>query len=162
MKYYKEKIQSGVIESAFWELRCNMVKASADAGPYGDAAEGPDPKGRVTIPLSGQLDDRRNVKKNPKTLDELPEDIRALLQNRSDTGKRDDTILDILGSKHMLTTLLYVNRMSPVLKSDIYNNVSKCSNMSEKVHTLHSLGLVDIYRPIRTRTNVVVITEKGR
>ena len=118
--------------------------------------------GRTTIPIDGRLDGRRNVKDNPIPYDELPEDVKAFIARRGKDKGREATILDTLSSKHVLTILMYVGKMSPVVKSDIYNDVSRCSNMGEKIESLNELGLIKIYRPARTKTNVVVITDKGR
>ena len=115
----------------------------------------------ISIPLNGRLDSRKNVKKEPRPFSELPPDVQRLLLNKRPEVDAE-TVLDKLSSKHMLTTLLYVAKMSPVMKSDIYNDVSRCSNMAEKIDTLYSMGLINIYQAVRTKSNIVVITERGR
>ena len=115
-----------------------------------------------TLKIGVGLDERRNVRKEPRPFEELPPDVqRLLLGNGHSEGGRKST-LEILGSKHVLATLLYVAKTSPVLKSDIYNNISRCSNMAEKIDDLYSLGLIDIYHAARTNSNVIIITDKGR
>lgn len=115
----------------------------------------------ITIPLDGRLDSRRNVKKEPRPFSELPPEVQRLLLNKRPESSAE-TVLEKLSSKHMLTTLLYVAKMSPVMKSDIYNDVSRCSNMAQKIDTLYSMGLINIYQAVRTKSNIVVITERGR
>jgi len=117
---------------------------------------------RDSIPIDGRLDDRRNVKKEPKPFDELPPEIQRLLIGKDNGKGSEESTLDKLCSKHVLTTLMYVAKMSPVMKSDIYSNVSRCSNMAEKIDILYSFGLIDIYYAARTRSNIIVITPKGK
>ncbi|MBQ7979074.1 MAG: hypothetical protein IJ248_04930 [Candidatus Methanomethylophilaceae archaeon] len=57
---------------------------------------------------------------------------------------------------------MYLDEMSPVLKSDIYNNISRSATMAEKIEDLRKIGLVDVYWTAKANTNVVVITDKGR
>ena len=116
----------------------------------------------TSIPIDGRLDDRKTVKNNPIPYEDLPDDVKEFIARRGKDKGREATILDILESKHVLTILMYVGKMSPVVKSDIYNDVSRCSNMGEKIEALSDLGLIKIYRPARTKTNVVVITDKGK
>ena len=70
--------------------------------------------------------------------------------------------LEILESKHVISILMYLDEMSPVLKSDIYNNISRSATMAEKIEDLRKIGLVDVYWTAKANTNVVVITDKGR
>ena len=62
----------------------------------------------------------------------------------------------------MLSLIDYIDRNSPVIKTDIYANVSRCSNMNTKIQNLIDMGLIKVYNTAYTNTNVVVITEKGR
>jgi len=61
-----------------------------------------------------------------------------------------------------MAILIYLDRMSPVLKSDIYNDISRSGRMADKLDDLFSLGLIEVYRAGRTDSRVIVITEKGR
>ena len=119
---------------------------------------------RIVIPINGKLDDRVNIRKEPKTFDEMPEEIQRIVigRDRKDSGKKTETTLDKLQQKHVMAILLYVAKMSPVMKTDIYSNVSRCSSMADKIDTLYSMGLVDIYHAARTNSEIVVATEKGK
>ena len=118
----------------------------------------------IRIPIDGKLDDRVNIRKEPKTFDEMPEEIQRIVigRDRKNPGKKTETTLDKLQQKHVMAILLYVAKMSPVMKTDIYSNVSRCSSMAEKIDTLYSMGLVDIYHAARTNSEIVVATERGK
>lgn len=117
----------------------------------------------IVIPIDGKLDNRTNIRKQPKTFDEMPEEIQRILvgRDRKNTDRKMTT-LDKLQQKHVMAILLYVSKMSPVMKTDIYSNVSRCSSMAEKIDTLYSMGLVDIYHAARTNSEIVVATERGK
>ena len=68
----------------------------------------------------------------------------------------------MIEGKYMLSLILYIDRMSPVLKSDVYNDVSRSAGMPDKIETLRRLGLIEVYHTARTTANVIVITDKGR
>lgn len=117
----------------------------------------------TSIPISGKLDDRENIRKTPYKLEELPESLRSLLlQKKEPSGGGGRSTLEILESKHVISILMYLDEMSPVLKSDIYNNISRSATMAEKIDDLKKIGLVDVYWTAKANTNVVVITDKGR
>lgn len=115
-----------------------------------------------TIPISGKLDDRKNVTKEPKPFEELPPDIQRILEDRKHENRSKKTTLRMLEGKYVLSILCYVNEMSPVVKSDIYNNISRANNMPKKLDDLAELGLIRIYKTSKTNTNVIVITNKGK
>ena len=117
---------------------------------------------RTTIPFAGKLDSRDDVKNNPRPFEELPEEVQRILMQKGSKSVRARSSLSVMESKHMLSIIVYLDRMSPVLKSDIYNDISRCSNMADKLEDLRSLGLLEIYNTGRTNSNVVMITEKGR
>lgn len=117
---------------------------------------------RGSIPLSGSLDNRKNVKKEPKSFDELPPDIQKILENRRSNKTTDKSTVESIESKYILSLILYLDRMSPTVKSDIYSDISRSATMPDKIETLHKLGLIQIYKTAHTNTNVVVITDKGR
>ena len=115
---------------------------------------------RASIPIDGKLDGRKNVKNNPRPFEELPPEVQqALIERRTKQSKRGT--LQILEEKHVLTILLYLDKMSPVLKSDIYNDISRASTMSVKLDNLREIGLIEFYSTVQGG-NVVVITDKGR
>lgn len=116
----------------------------------------------VTIPLSGKLDDRERVWKNPRPIEELPKEIQQLVMNRRSANTRKKTTIDVLEEKHVLSTILYINRTSPVMKSDVYNDISRSSSMSDKLCDIENLGLIDVYQTIRNNSNILMITDKGR
>lgn len=116
---------------------------------------------RSSIPFSGKLDERKNVKNNPRPFEELPPEVQEMLLRRRPQASKTG-VLQILEEKHMLSILLYLDRMSPVMKSDIYNDISRASTMSAKLDDLRDLGLVEFFSTVRASTNVIVITDKGR
>ena len=118
----------------------------------------------TSIPISGKLDDRENIRKTPYKLEELPESLRSLLLQKKEPsgGGGARSTLEILESKHVISILMYLDEMSPVLKSDIYSNISRSATMAEKIEDLRKIGLVDVYWTAKANTNVVVITDKGR
>ena len=96
---------------------------------------------------------------------QLPEEVKQVLLKRAqdkENKKLDLTTLDKIGGKHMLEMILYINEKSPIMKSDIYNDISRSSTMAGKIDTLHELGLIEIYNTGFTNTSVVVITESGK
>ena len=115
-----------------------------------------------SLPLSGVLDERKNVKKEPRGFEELPPDIQKILDDRKTQKNNNKTIMDSLESKYIMSLILYLDRMSPTVKSDIYNDVSRSATMPGKIDTLERLRLIQVYRTAHTNTNVVVITDKGR
>ena len=121
--------------------------------------EGPIPR---TIPLNGKLDDRKNVSKEPKPFEELPPDIQRILEDRKEDAKVKKTTLRMMEGKYILSILCYIAQTSPVVKSDVYNNISRANNMARKIDDLCELGLIRIYKTAKSNTNVIVITPKGK
>ena len=113
-----------------------------------------------TMELTGKIDERRNVAKEPIPFEQLPEDVKKALKSKDKERKLNP--LRELEQKYMLTTLIYLDEMSPVLKSDIYSNVSRSNVMRDKLDKLYEMDLITIYRIGRTDAQVVVITDKGR
>ena len=68
----------------------------------------------------------------------------------------------MMEGKYMLSMILYLDKMSPVLKSDLYNDISRGAGMPGKIDDLRKLGLLEVYYTARTTANVIVITEKGK
>jgi len=119
-------------------------------------------KNRSSLPLTGILDERKNVKKEPRSFEELPPDIQKILDDRKNSKKLHKSVMDSIESKYMLSLILYLDRTSPTVKSDIYNDVSRSATMPGKIDALIDMGLIQVYRTAHTNTNVVVITDKGR
>ena len=118
---------------------------------------------RTTLKIGKQLDERSNVKKEPLKYEDLPPDVRRMLIHKKDGPAPDlRTTIQKLEGKHVLTLLLYLNSVSPVTKTDIYNNVARHANMLPKLQDLYEMGLIDIYETGRTDSNIIIITEKGR
>ena len=117
---------------------------------------------RQSIPISGKLDDRDNISKTPHNFEDLPEELQKILTDRKKGRKGSRSALEKLEGKHMLSILVYLDKMSPVMKTDVYNDVARCSNMNDKFRDLEEMGLIVIYRTVRTNSNVVMITDKGR
>jgi len=115
-----------------------------------------------SIPISGKLDDRNNVRENPRPFEELPPEIQLLLLDKRRKDSKERSTVRMMEGKYVLSLLLYLEKMSPVLKSDIYNDISRSASMADKLNDLHTLGLIQIYYTVRSNSNVVVITDKGR
>ena len=115
-----------------------------------------------TIPLNGKLDNRKNVSKEPKPFEELPPDIQRILEDRKEDAKVKKTTLRMMEGKYILSILCYIAQTSPVVKSDVYNNISRANNMARKIDDLCELGLIRIYKTAKSNTNVIVITPKGK
>ena len=50
--------------------------------------------------------------------------------------------IDRLDQRHMMSVLLYLLDNGTSIKTDIYNNISRNSNMSQKIDRMVDLGLV--------------------
>ena len=119
--------------------------------------------GGIRLRIGDGLDSRKNVWAEPRPFDELPEDVRNYLSDRTTSDrKKERTTIEKLEGKHVLSTILYINSVSPVMKSDIYNNVSRSSSMIEKIGDLYDMGLVEIYNTGHTNASVIVMTDKGK
>ena len=117
---------------------------------------------RETIPISDPIDGRKNVKLEPKSFEELPTDVQKVLLNRKKSKDNERSAIGMMEGKYMLSMLLYLDKMSPVLKSDLYNDISRGAGMPGKIDDLRKLGLLEVYYTARTTANVIVITDKGR
>ena len=98
----------------------------------------------------------------PDTEEDLPIEVMQLIQKKRGDMDSARRTIQLFEGKHVMSMILYIDRESPVIKTDIYNNVSRCSSMGEKVRQLEQWGLIRIYYTAYTNSNVVVITEKGR
>ena len=115
----------------------------------------------MRIPINKPLDGRRNAWAEPRPFSELPSDIQSMLVKRQGgAGRR--SALEVLEGKHVMELLLYIDGTQPVLKSDIYNNVSRSEGMVRKISDLRDLGLIEIYSTARYNSNVIVLTGKGK
>ena len=115
----------------------------------------------IGIPIGGPLDSRKNVDLEPRPFTDLPEEVQAMLMSKK-TDNKERSTLDILSQRHMLALILYIERMQPVLKCDIYNDISRGAGMAEKINDLHRLGLIEVYQTARYNSNIIVLTDKGR
>ncbi|WII06872.1 hypothetical protein PED39_04605 [Methanomassiliicoccales archaeon LGM-RCC1] len=115
-----------------------------------------------SIPIGKKIDERDNIWANPHTFEELPEEVRRYLADRRNKTGDKRTTLQRLEGKHVLSLIVYLNSMSPVTKSDIYNDVARHANMVAKLKELEDMELIQIYCSGRTNTNIVIITQKGR
>ena len=116
----------------------------------------------VSIPFNGTVHDRGNASKNPIPSDELPPEVQKFLTSGRGRSKESRKTIQILEGVHVLSLLIFVNSMSPVIKTDIHAHVSRCAGMNDKIDDLVGLGLLKVYHTARNNTNIVVITEKGR
>ena len=118
---------------------------------------------RATLPIGRQLDHRTNVKKEPLKFDDLPPEVRSILVHRKEKDAPDSrTTIQKLEGKHVLSLIVYLNSVSPVTKTDIYNNVARHGNMISKIQDLYEMGLIGIYETGRTDSNIIMISKKGR
>jgi len=114
------------------------------------------------IPLDGKLDERRNVSKEPIPYEDLPPEIQRVLEFKLSKDSGNRSTVQKLEGKHVLSLIIYINRMSPVIKSDILNNVTRCSNLDSKLGDIEAMGLIKAYRLARSNTIVYVATPKGK
>lgn len=113
----------------------------------------------IGIPIGGPLDSRKNVDLEPRPFTDLPEEVQAMLMSKK-TDNKERSTSDILSQRHMLALILYIERMQPVLKCDIYNDISRGAGMAEKINDLHRL--IEVYQTARYNSNIIVLTDKGR
>jgi DNA-binding HxlR family transcriptional regulator len=141
-----------------------MTSDSAVQDPVKDqsastGADIPQTKSPVrSIPIDGRLDSRKNLRKEPRRLEELPAELQAIF----DENRSNKSTLEVLEGKYVLRMLFYLDDMSPVLKTDIYNDISRSSGMSDKLDDLRQLGLLEMYSTSKANACVVAITERGR
>ena len=96
----------------------------------------------------------------PRPFSDLPPEVQALLIQR----KKDDAPknpIELLEGKHVMECILYIEATQPVLKSDIYANVTRAQSMAKKLDDLRRFGLIEIYQTARFNSNVIVLTKKG-
>ena len=51
--------------------------------------------------------------------------------------------IDILDSRHVMSLILYINEYGPSRRIDIYDNVSRNSNMPDKIGIMKEWGLIE-------------------
>ena len=88
--------------------------------------------------------------------------MQKILADRRKLKSENRTLMDALEGKYVLSLILYLDKMSPVLKSDVYNDISRSSGMATKLEDLENLGIIKIFHTARTISNVIVMTDKGR
>ena len=71
----------------------------------------------------------------------------------------DHRPIDRLDKKHMMAVLLFLLENGPSNRMDIYNNVSRNSNMPKKLDELVALGLLD--HEVTIRGSSMRLTERG-
>ena len=112
-----------------------------------------------SLPLDGTL--KRSSVRQVRTYDELPEDVRTALMQRSGRPA-EETTLDKMDRRFMMTVLVYLHHNRPALKSDIRADVSRNASMSDRLRTLVDLGLVRVHSTVRHNSGYIVLTPKGR
>jgi len=115
----------------------------------------------VSVKIGESLDTRKNVNKEPHSYDELPEEVKKYIKDRRRNGGDRGTVIHKLEGKHMLSLIIYLDKMSPVIKSDIYNDVARTGTILDKIKDLEDYGIIRIYTTGKTNNNVIVMTEKG-
>ena len=119
--------------------------------------------GGMRIPLNGKLDARKNVKMEPRPFEELPAEVQKILSDRQVLKKESkNSPIELIEGKHVIRLILYLDKMSPVVKSDIYNDVARNEGMPRKIDALRRAGIVEIYYTARANMSIVMITPKGR
>ncbi len=113
------------------------------------------------IGIGAGIPGRNRVWDIPIPDEELPEEVQKYIFRRSE-GHAEKSTLERLEGKHVMRMILYIDEMSPVAKSDIYNNITRSVNVVAKLDDLADMGIIGIYRTGKTNLNVIVITEKGR
>ena len=68
--------------------------------------------------------------------------------------------IDLIDRKHMMSILLFLLDNGSSQKTEIYNNVSKNSNMSYRIDELEDIGLVS--HVVTFRGFIYALTPKGR
>jgi len=120
------------------------------------------PGDRINIaPNEKLVKDRINIKEEPIPFSELPEEVRRYLTEKGRQKEKVSTLQKLEG-KHVMSILLYVDSMSPVNKSDLYSNVSRCSTMNDKLDILVDLDLIKSFRTGYTNSTILIVTGKGR
>jgi len=88
-----------------------------------------------------------------------PEVLEELLDKRRPKGIAH--ISDLEGPNG-LSLLLYLDENSPVMKSDIYRDVSKSETMTRRMDRMRELGLIDIRYTGYLNAYAVSLTVKGK
>ncbi len=105
---------------------------------------------------------KTDQKVKPKPMDEMPDYIKKIIEERKKVKKVNDSTLRILEGKHVLSMILYIDENSPVMKTDIYSEISRSAGMSDKLDSLREAGLIEIYGSEDARTDYIILTEKGK
>ena len=115
----------------------------------------------ISIPIGGTVKSKSSKHAAELPSEDLPEEVRKMLSARKNTPK-EKTVLEMLEGRHVLSTILYLDEVAPVMKCDIYKEISRSAGMKDKVQDLYDMGLVQIYATGRTNAGVVVMTAKGK
>jgi len=118
--------------------------------------------GRQTI-SSFEGKPQKARKSDVKFFEDLPEDVQKVLTDKHHMMKADRKApTDVLEGKYMIRLILYLDKMSPVVNTDIYNDVARNEGMPRKLDALRDAGIVEMYRTPRTNMNIIAITPKGK
>lgn len=116
----------------------------------------------TSLPIGKKLDSRENVASEPHDPEDIPEEIRKYVSDRYRKNTSLRTVIQRLEGKHMLSLILYLDKMAPVIKTDVYNDVSRSSSMLTRISDLEAMGIIKIYTTGRTNNKVVTMTDKGK
>jgi len=116
---------------------------------------------RLTIQFGKAVDGRTNVWNEPIPYESLPDEVKRYLLDKKSRPEPKNT-LEKLEGKHVMSMILFIDSMSPVVKSDIYNSISRSANVVSKLEDLQDMGLIEMYHTGRTNMSVIVITDKGK
>ncbi|MBE6518629.1 MAG: hypothetical protein E7Z70_03690 [Thermoplasmata archaeon] len=116
---------------------------------------------RLTIQFGKAVDGRTNVWNQPIPYEDLPDEVKRYLLDKKARPEPKNT-LEKLEGKHVMSMILFIDSMSPVVKSDIYNSISRSANVVSKLDDLRDMGLIEMYHTGRTNMSVIVITDKGK
>ena len=116
-----------------------------------------------SIPIGASREQLRRVWQEQDS-EEIPPEVEDFLVERSASFSavaEKDTLSKLQGA-HVLSMIDYIDRNSPLTKTDIYTNISRSSGTAKKLEDLESMGLIKIFTTGRTNLNVIVITKKGK
>lgn len=116
---------------------------------------------KLTIQFGKAVDGRTNVWNQPIPYEDLPDEVKRYLLDKKARPEPKNT-LEKLEGKHVMSMILFIDSMSPVVKSDIYNSISRSANVVSKLDDLRDMGLIEMYHTGRTNMSVIVITDKGK
>ena len=72
------------------------------------------------------------------------------------------SVLSDLEGPNGLRLFLYLDENAPVLKTDVYRDISKSPKMKDRLERMQELGLIEMRYAGRVNATVVMMTPKGK